>query len=249
MKWKGRHDYLVLDLGTLKVSIMAEGRPVLYVTNVHTGHKLIATNTRPTLELAKKWCEEWLSNFALDIELALGDAFTGLGEMRYEPHPGECKVLAKGEYRGHKWFVVDTFGMHLCGYVTVPYWMNWKLASHAPCHGGASFLDFSYTLIAFQPNGHESSEAYLLGWDYNHAGDYVSHPDSRYCLSGYRWTTKEVAIEARKVIDWLVTRERKYSERYSVCRMERGFQTEALDQEEGGRGCHQKADQQFDWRS
>lgn len=214
MKWKGTHDYLVLNIGPLKVSIMAEGRPVSYEATVYIGHKLIAASTCPTLELAKKWCEVWLNNFALDIELELGDAFAGLEEMRYEPHPdGECKILAKGEYRSHTWFVVDTFGTHLCGYVTVPYWMNRKLASHAPCHGGTSFLGLANRLIAFQSKGLDFFDAYLLGWDYNHAGDYAP---SKFCLSssGHRWTTKEVAIEARKVIDWLVTRERKYSERY-----------------------------------
>ena len=84
----------------------------------------------------------------------------------------EGEILAEGEVGIYR-FKVVSYGSHPCCYVHVPIvhplYENLDLAeSIIDCHGGITF-DGSLTKFG--------DEQYYIGWDYAHAGDYMSFGD------------------------------------------------------------------------
>ena len=66
-------------------------------------------------------------------------------------------------------------------------------------HGGFTFSDFVNEESFGEP------EAYWVGWDYAHFGDYCSYPKGTMIgiERGKKWTIEEIEAECKRVIDYM----------------------------------------------
>lgn len=104
------------------------------------------------------------------------------------------EVLHHGEYKGYRFFIVS-YGTHPCAYVE-----NKKGYHDYGCdellnievHGGITYVG-------------KKCGVSCIGWDYAHAGDYMScceHIESM--RNEKKWTTEEIYNEVKDVIDQLL---------------------------------------------
>ena len=124
----------------------------------------------------------------------------------------EPMMELKGEYLDYDWLIVRQPMGHLCGYVKL--WKKHPLEVYEydddemdiECHGGLTFKrtitkkDKEKLKIGFTPGC-------WIGWDYAHAGDYMSYSDDLGYPGDKRWSVEEVMKECYEVIDQL---ENKY---------------------------------------
>jgi hypothetical protein len=118
-------------------------------------------------------------------------------EMNYQTERIE-EVLFAGTYLGYD-FEIVSYGSHPCCYVKIPkghpyFGLDYD-DINVDCHGGLTFAS-------------ERGEAWWIGWDYAHFGDYSSFHSSvlleHMPLSNWKkWTTEELFAEVKKVIEQL----------------------------------------------
>lgn len=112
-------------------------------------------------------------------------------KMIYKPEREE-ELLDRGTYKDHEYFVIS-MGTHPCAYVKLN-GENPKIAENVPCHGGVTY-NRKYLMI---PN-EGKLDGNFIGWDYAHLNDRWGDE-----FGGYEYTTGEMVVECREVIDWLV---------------------------------------------
>ena len=105
---------------------------------------------------------------------------------------GETELLGKGKYKNFKWGIVS-YGTHPCAYVCIePGHELFKKEYNdfnLDVHGGVTYSEFGLHDII-------DSDIWVIGWDYNHAGDYsVSFPYGR------KYTTEEIYNDVIAAID------------------------------------------------
>lgn len=132
--------------------------------------------------------------------------FPYIAEYNSNVVPNE--VVKKDTYKNHMYVIYSVMGSHPTAYVRVNegekwYEMNYdKISFTWPgCnpHGGFTFSGFVNEESFGEP------EAYWVGWDYAHLGDYCSYPSNSMFAMGDRkkWTIEEIEAECKRVIDYM----------------------------------------------
>lgn len=132
--------------------------------------------------------------------------FPYIAEYNSNVVPNE--VIKKDTYKNHMYVIYSVMGSHPTAYVRVNegekwYEMNYdKISFTWPgCspHGGFTFSDFVNEESFGEP------EAYWVGWDYAHFGDYCSYPKGTMIglERGKKWTIEEIEAECKRVIDYM----------------------------------------------
>lgn len=111
-------------------------------------------------------------------------------------------LLGTGEHKGYKFYMLN-LGTHPTAYVEIPeghslynkhyYYIDCDDYDDIDVHGGITYTADHLRL----PN--EELKGWFVGWDYNHYYDY----NSRYNISGKKWTTSEIYEDVKKVIEQL----------------------------------------------
>ena len=104
-------------------------------------------------------------------------------------------LLGEGEYKGYKWFILS-YQTHPCAYIVLSpsdeyYGKQWSECD-LNVHGGTTFAQ--YGLHNFVDKDH-----WVIGWDYNHYGDFSAMID----MGGKKYTTEEVYRDVKRAINEL----------------------------------------------
>lgn len=107
---------------------------------------------------------------------------------------GNIEVLFSNTHRGFTYHILNVNNLHMCAYIEVEDESIRNLIVDKDCdlgiHWGVSYDNF-----------HPIINKKVIGWDYAHYEDCTP-----YCLDDdlHKWTTEEVDVECRNVIDNLV---------------------------------------------
>lgn len=111
-------------------------------------------------------------------------------------------VLDSGKYKGYNYWIIS-YGSHPCAYVELPkghiYYGKCDCDAYdlpIDVHGGITYGNYGLHNTIEQ-------DKFLLGWDYNHFGDYSNMNSVVFCDTGKRWTTEEILEDVKKVIEQL----------------------------------------------
>lgn len=122
-------------------------------------------------------------------------------EMIYGESKENPDVLYSGEYRGHK-FAILNLGSHPTAYVEDKIGLigyeDFRL-NGISVHGGFTFHDTGYW-------SNDSEEISWLGWDYAHYGDFMGYysTDNPFYYHTKQWTTAEIYEEVKGVIEQII---------------------------------------------
>lgn len=117
----------------------------------------------------------------------------------------KTEILHSGSYEGYGFYIVS-YGVYPCAYIEIPKghrWFGREYYEKDILHGIAW-----HRVLTYSGNlGHVIGEndKWFIGWDYGHAGDYVSPYELSQTLSETekKWTTEEIFEEVKKVIGQL----------------------------------------------
>ena len=132
-------------------------------------------------------------------------------EMVYSPEMRQKEILFKGEYKEHK-FCILNLGWHPTAYVeckinNIQYYGDDRL-DDISVHGGFTYFD------GVNWDDKEDKCVYL-GWDYGHCYDYsgldLKYPDLYNDIPRKKWTTSEIFEEVKSVIEQLIPLEESES--------------------------------------
>lgn len=119
-----------------------------------------------------------------------------LEPMIYYDHSIKAVRIADGVYRGIPFYVLS-LGTHPCAYVDIaPAGITGIDPNDIACHGGVTYVD--ERLITVEHKGR------FIGWDYCHCMDYNGYLAARneYAFGVWKkWTTQEMVVECKSVID------------------------------------------------
>lgn len=129
-------------------------------------------------------------------------------EMIYGTRKCEPFILAEGQYRGHKYYVLS-MGTYPTAYVSVEIdlrEMKWEdieqLFDKCPIHGGISY---AHRGLPYEELDESVKDISFIGWDYSHICDYVgSATPSSLKSKAKKWTTAEIVDECMNVIDKMI---------------------------------------------
>lgn len=129
-------------------------------------------------------------------------------EMIYTPQMGKAEILYKGEYKEHK-FCILNLGWHPTAYV------EYKLDSSMDIRGDKRLDDISvhggFTYFDGVNWDDKEDKSIYLGWDYSHcfdySGMYLKYPDMYQDSHLKKWTTSEIFEEVKSVIEQLIVLE------------------------------------------
>ena len=122
-----------------------------------------------------------------------------LAEMEYTGNYGSYILLAKGEYKGHLFAVVNR-GSHPCCYIRINGSVDTSIFEHEITYIGSFVPQYYERGEGF----YESEDGTWLGWDHAHAGDFIAmvwHLKPLACEHVY--TTNEMIQECIEAIDAL----------------------------------------------
>lgn len=148
--------------------------------------------------------KEQVKGFDLDTYAILSDNFNlesliknlPMAKMVYELHQINPKIIAKGNFFGYDFYVLN-LGTHPCCYVRIPVGHKYYDVDYNDvpvyCHGGLTYGErhlFDLT-----------DEDYFIGWDYAHAGDFTGY-DMKFGFGSedHRYTTKELVLDCLEAI-------------------------------------------------
>lgn len=119
-------------------------------------------------------------------------------QMEYKNCRTDMELLHDNVYRGYRYCIVN-YGTHPCTYVVVPEGHPYFGAQitgdmDIEVHGGVTYCSECPWL----------DDAYAIGWDYAHLGDYYNPTNSNNMDFGHKWTIEELDAEAHLAIDQLV---------------------------------------------
>lgn len=128
-------------------------------------------------------------------------------EMIYETRKCKPFILAKGQYRGHKYYVLS-MGTYPTAYVSVEIDLREmkredieQLFDKCPIHGGISYARRG---LPYEELDESVKDISFIGWDYSHICDYVGSISSSLKSKAKKWTTAEIVDECMNVIDKMV---------------------------------------------
>ena len=111
------------------------------------------------------------------------------------------KLLASDEYNGFIYYVLS-LGTHPCAYVevtgTILDGMEYGDID-IDCHGGLTYSrNYLHTI---------DHKGWFIGWDYAHYTDFAGYElnfPQEIRTNGKRWTTEEIILECRRVIEQII---------------------------------------------
>lgn len=128
-------------------------------------------------------------------------------EMIYGTKKCRPFILAEGQYRNHKYYVLS-MGTYPTAYVSVEIdfrEISWeyiiKLFDKCPIHGGISY---AHRGLPYEELDESVKDISFIGWDYSHICDYVGSASSSLKIKAKKWTTAEIVDECMNVIDKMV---------------------------------------------
>lgn len=110
-------------------------------------------------------------------------------------------VLAHENYHGRD-FYITSFGTHPCAYIDVSNLLNITqkeqnyILNVIECHGGITYSDSKLPSVT-------DKKGWFIGWDYAHCTDYTGGLSFNNFGTAKKWTTLEIIIECKTVIDQL----------------------------------------------
>ena len=123
-------------------------------------------------------------------------------KMIYSKFP-TVELIATDEYKGYEYAVVN-YGTHPCCYVKLyrdhPFFGHDHNRISLSCHGGLTYSKNHVQAIS----DNLDSDGWWIGWDYAHAGDYVSYFSREEGINLKRWSTEELIEDCQYVIDQVV---------------------------------------------
>lgn len=122
-----------------------------------------------------------------------------LKEMEYmsfdEYRKCECReiiLLGEGEYKGYKWFILS-YQSHPCAYIVLnpsdKYYGKNYFEYSLDVHGGLTYAQFGL-------HDFVDKDYWVIGWDYNHYGDYSTIGS----MMGKKYTTEEIYSHVKEAI-------------------------------------------------
>lgn len=128
-------------------------------------------------------------------------------EMIYETKKHEPFILAEGQYRNHKYYVLS-MGTYPTAYVSVEIDLREmkredieQLFDKCPIHGGISYARRG---LPYEELDESVKDISFIGWDYSHICDYVGSISLSLKSKAKKWTTEEIVDECMNVIDKMV---------------------------------------------
>lgn len=129
-------------------------------------------------------------------------------------------VLATGEHKGYRYYVVNLNGRHPCAYIRVPRdefpagLAYDALDQHFDVHGGFTYSEDSILYAPYR------KDYWYIGWDYGHCGDYAgcyqNEPKSSCLHDTKRWTTEEIVAECEACCEQLDRHHHKQASNWYV---------------------------------
>ena len=138
--------------------------------------------------------------------------------MEYKNYRTNMELLHDNVYRGYRYCIMN-YGTHPCIYVVVPEGHPYFGARTTgdmdiEVHGGVTYCSECPWL----------DDAYAIGWDYVHPGDYYNPTNSDNMDFGHKWTIEELDAEAHLAIDQLVAIDRTiHGQRHELRKAWRDF--------------------------
>lgn len=122
------------------------------------------------------------------------------------------EILDKGIYKGIPYWIIS-YGTHPCAYLDITDLEPCPQLDKIFCHGG-----ITASVCVSRKNNHSPAflkdvrrdaftefheNAYIIGWDYCHNGDYHTDIESPWVLrnNDHKWTTSEIIDETKDVIE------------------------------------------------
>ena len=128
-------------------------------------------------------------------------------EMIYGTRKCRPFILAEGQYRNHKYYVLS-METYPTVYVSVEIdlrEMKWEdveqLFDQCPIHGGISY---AHRGLPYEELDESVKDISFIGWDYSHICDYVGSISPSLKSKAKKWTTAEIVDECMNVIDKMV---------------------------------------------
>lgn len=157
-------------------------------------------------------------------------------EMIYGERKKQPEVLYSGEYRGHR-FAILNLGSHPTAYIenkmNISDYDDFRL-ENIEVHGGFTFCDTGYW-------GNESEKISWLGWDYGHYGDFMGYysTDNPFYYHTKQWTTAEIYKEVKSVIEQIIEVEKYTNSDEAKCiqAMLKDCKDSYYDYSEAGKIC------------
>ena len=112
-------------------------------------------------------------------------------------------------YRGYFYYILS-LGTHPTAYVQLDneknklYGKTMEELDYIQCHGDITYSE-SYLISEYMAKGDNRyfvKDSWVIGWDYNHAGDFDG---GRYCdIQCKKWTVNEIVDECKCVIEQII---------------------------------------------
>ena len=107
----------------------------------------------------------------------------------------EIILLGAGEYKGYKWFILS-YQTHPCAYIVLTpsdeFYGKGYDDYYFEVHGGITYAQFGL-------HDFVDKDQWVIGWDYNHLGDYSAMVN----MGGKKYTTKEIYGKVKEAINLL----------------------------------------------
>lgn len=121
------------------------------------------------------------------------------------------EMLCHNVYKGYEFFIIS-YGTHPCAYVKIPqnhpYYNKFYDDLPVSCHGRLTYSGFGLLDNAEFRHMITDDNAYYIGWDYAHLGDYnvyrLDYLRNEFFNDGYKWTVPEIYEEVKDVIEQLI---------------------------------------------
>ena len=102
----------------------------------------------------------------------------------------DTEMIGRGNFEGYEWGIVS-YGTHPCAYILIEpghelykadYSRNYDLYSGLDVHGGITYTEAGL-------HDFVDSDYWVIGWDYNHLGDYNAMTPN---AADHKYTTDEI---------------------------------------------------------
>lgn len=118
------------------------------------------------------WQDDYGRDIRLDTVRALWEECERSIDKRFcedDPFAGKGPVIEGGRYHGIDWYICWN-GMNWTAYINLS-GTRFVGVKNIPCHGGITWAEKFYP---FESGDSFSEDRWIVGWDYNHAGDLES---------------------------------------------------------------------------
>lgn len=119
-------------------------------------------------------------------------------KVEFNQHEEKQELLYQGTYKAYNFYIKNMYGDYPTAYIEIPkksklYGLFYgDYAESIDVHGGITYSK-RHLYIG---DDIELKDSWFIGWDYAHAGDYISFLPFK---GGKKWTTEEILEDVIKV--------------------------------------------------